>query len=168
MATKKSKTKSSSRSEKKDAISLLKGDHKIVQDLLQKLITSSGRQSKSLDTILSRVEQEMKGHTTVEEEIFYPAFKDCVRKKDDQKLYFEAREEHHVVDVVMEEFHEGVESKESLAAKCKLLKELIEHHIEEEERTMFPLAKKLMDKEMLRDLGERIEERKQEILSGVA
>ncbi len=48
----------------------------------------------------------MKTHATLEDEIFYPAYKEAVRKKEDQKLYFEAAEEHHVADVVMAEFQD--------------------------------------------------------------
>ncbi len=160
----KRKSESSSRNGKKDAISLLKGDHQVVRDLLQKLIGSASRPSKSAESLLSKVEQEVKTHSRLEEEIFYPAFKESVRKKDGQKLFFEAREEHHLVDVVMDEFHDA-EDNESFAAKCKVLKELVEQHIKEEERDMFPLAKKAMRPETLQDLGERIQQRKQEIMS---
>jgi hemerythrin superfamily protein len=151
-------------SSRKDAISLLKGDHKIVQDLLQKLVGTSSRPSKSRETILSKVEQEIKTHSRIEEEIFYPAFKESVRKKDEQKLFFEAKEEHHLVDVVLNEFQEA-QDNDAFAAKCKVLKELFTHHQKEEEREMFPMAKKSMGQKMLQELGERIEERKQEIMS---
>lgn len=170
MATRKTNGKrtSSSRNGKKDAISLLKADHKVVKDLLQKLMTSSERSSKELDSILSQVQREVKTHSMIEEEIFYPAFKDSLRKKDDQKLYFEAKEEHHVVDMVLDETGQPAENEEALAAKCKVLKELVVQHIKEEERDMFPVAKKVMDKELLQDLGLRMEERKEQIMSEIA
>lgn len=160
----KNRPMSISRGERKDAISLLKKDHQLVQDLLQKLESSSGRASRSRDELLSEIDQELKTHSLIEEEIFYPAFKKSVRKKDQQKLYFEAREEHHLVDMVLEEF-EDAEDNESFSAKCKVLKDLVEHHIEEEERQMFPLARKAMDLATLKDLGEKIEERREQIAS---
>lgn len=160
----KTRPMSTNRGERKDAISLLKKDHQLVQDLLQKLESSSGRASRSRDSLLSEIDQELKTHSLIEEEIFYPAFKESVTKKDQQKLYFEAKEEHHLVDVVLGEF-EDAEDNDSFSAKCKVLKDLVEHHIEEEEREMFPMAKKAMDLATLKDLGERMEERRQQIES---
>lgn len=156
---------SPSRNGKKDAISLLKGDHKQVLELLEKLV--SGRPSKSSEALLSKIGQELHTHSRIEEEIFYPAFKEVARKKDDQKLFFEAREEHPIVDVVLDEF-QGAENSEAFSAKCKLLKELVANHIKEEESEMFPLARKAMGAAMLRDLGEKLEERKLEIISQAA
>lgn len=164
MAKRNSKSNASRPNGPKDAIAFLKGDHKIVKDMLQKMISSSTRPSRSLENLISKIEQEVKAHSIIEEEIFYPAFKESARKKEEQKLYFEAREEHHVVDTFMDEFH-GTENNEVLAAKCKVFKELLEQHIKEEERDMFPLAKKVMNKEMLQDLGEKLEQRKTEIQS---
>ncbi len=150
---------------RKDAIAILKGDHKRVQDLLERLEGSSGRATKSRDSLLARVEQEVKTHSRLEEEIFYPAFKDAVRKKRDQQLFFEAAEEHHVVDVVMAELHDSPPDSEWFAAKCKVLKDLIEHHIREEEKEMFPVARKVLGSDGLQVLGERIEGRKQELMA---
>jgi hemerythrin-like domain-containing protein len=151
----------------KDAITLLKSDHKRVQDLLEKLEGASSRATKSRDSLLEKVEQEVKAHSMLEEEIFYPAFRDAVRKKDEKQLFFEATEEHHVVDVVLAEFHDDEPDQNSFAARCKVLKDLIGHHIREEEREMFPAAKKAFGEDDLYELGERMEERKQEIMAEV-
>jgi hemerythrin-like domain-containing protein len=165
MPTRRAAKPKSARSTPRDAISMLKNDHKRVQDLLEKLEGASSRGTKSRDSLLEQVEQEVKAHSMIEEEIFYPAFRDAVRKKDEKQLFFEATEEHHVVDVVMSEFHDGEPDQNSFAARCKVLKDLIEHHIEEEEREMFPAAKKVFGKDGLVELGERLEERKQEIMA---
>ena len=87
-----------------------------------------------------QIDRELKVHTQIEEEIFYPAYREASRKKDDQKLYYEALEEHHVVDLVLPEMNDG-ENNEELKAKAKVLKELVEHHAGEEEKEMFPRAK---------------------------
>ena len=142
-----------------DAIALLKQDHEKVRDLLGRLEKSSGERHGKL---LTQIEQELKVHTQIEEEIFYPAYRDAARKKSDQKLYFEAIEEHHVVDLVVPEASDG-ESTEELQAKAKVLKDLVEHHAGEEEKQMFPRARKLFDKEQLRDLGERMQMRKEQL-----
>jgi len=142
-----------------DAIALLKQDHEKVRGLLGQLEKSSGARH---DKLLAQVEQELKVHTQIEEEIFYPAYRDAVRKKEDKKLYFEAVEEHHVVDMVLPEASQGSQT-EVLQAKAKVLKELVEHHADEEEKTMFPRARKAIGREELRELGERMQQRKEEL-----
>lgn len=142
-----------------DAIALLKQDHEKVRGLLGQLENATGaRRSK----LLAQVEQELKVHTTIEEEIFYPAYRDAARKKEDKKLYFEALQEHHVVDLVMPEASDGA-TPEELKAKAKVLKDIVEHHAEEEEKEMFPRARKALERSELRELGERMQERKEEL-----
>ena len=153
MATKKRTTKKSAA--KGDAIALLKQDHEAVRGLLERASKSSGQRRSQ---VLAKIDKEVKIHSQIEEEIFYPAFRDAAAKKDDRKLYFEAVEEHRVVDLVMPDVENG--SDEQVAAHVKVLKELIEHHAEEEETSMFPKARKLFDRAELRELGERLQARK--------
>ena len=153
MAAKKKTTKTP------DAIALLKQDHEKVRELLGSLENATGARRTKL---LAQVEQELKVHTTIEEEIFYPAYREAARAKQDQTLYYEALEEHHVVDMVMPDMASG-ENAEELKAKAKVLKELVEHHADEEEKDMFPRAKKALDRDELRDLGERMQARKEEL-----
>jgi hemerythrin-like domain-containing protein len=116
---------------------------------------------------LSEIENEVKVHTTVEEEIFYPAFKEAVRSKSDKEIYFEAIEEHHVADLVMAEIKSTDTASEQFGAKAKVLKDLIEHHAVEEESEMFPKARKAMPPGKLVELGKRIQRRKQDLQSGL-
>ena len=142
----------------KDAISLLKQDHQKVRQLLKRL------ESDGTEELLNQVEQELKVHTQIEEEIFYPAFRDALKSETDEHLYYEALEEHHVVDLVLPEIKESSEGSEEFSAKAKVLKDLVEHHAEEEEAEMFPKARKLMDTTELRELGMRLQERKNELV----
>lgn len=84
----------------------------------------------------------MKVHTQIEEEIFYPAFQQSAQGEEEEQLYYEALEEHHVVDMVLPELKGTDEASEEFAAKAKVLKDLIEHHAKEEENEMFPKARK--------------------------
>jgi len=147
-----------------DAISLLKADHEKVRGLLSQLEKSTERSAAKRETLLAQLETEILVHTTIEEEIFYPAYREAVSKKEDRKLYQEAIEEHHVVDLVMPEVKEADPSSEIFAAKAKVLKELIEHHAEEEEKEMFKRAKKAFEAEELKELGERMLARKEELM----
>ena len=142
-----------------DAIALLKQDHEKVRTLLGQLENATGPRRQKL---LGQIETELKVHTTVEEEIFYPAYREAARKKEDKKLFFEAVQEHHVVDMVLPEMNDGA-SPEELKAKAKVLKDLVEHHAEEEEKQMFPRARKVMDKDELRSLGEMMQRRKEDL-----
>ena len=142
-----------------DAVTLLKQDHEKVRTLLGQLENATGPRRQKL---LGQIETELKIHTTIEEEIFYPAYREAARKKEDKKLFFEAVQEHHVVDMVMPEMNDGA-SPEELKAKAKVLKDLVEHHAEEEEKQMFPRAKKVMDKDELRSLGEMMLRRKEDL-----
>src|SRR6266850_2188848 len=149
-----------------DAIALLKEDHKNVKELLKRLEETSDRSTSQREKLLTQVENEVKVHTTIEEEVFYPAFKEAIRSKSDAHLYFEALEEHHVVDLVMSETKGTDTDSEEFAAKAKVLKDLIEHHAQEEETEMFPKARKAMGAARLRELGQEIEERKRQLTSG--
>lgn len=143
-----------------DAIALLKQDHEKVRTLLGSLEKATGSRRQKL---LAQIEQELKVHTTIEEEIFYPAFREAATRKDDQVMVYEAVQEHHMVDLALPEAGEG-ENNEDLKAKAKVVKELVEHHADEEEDDMFPRARKLLDREELRDLGERMAARKKELM----
>jgi hemerythrin superfamily protein len=147
-----------------DAIALLKEDHKKVKGLLEQLEkTSSGNRREQLS---SKIETELKIHTTIEEEIFYPAFREAATKKDDKELFFEAQEEHHVVKLVLPEVRSTPTDADEYQAKAKVLKELVLHHAKEEEKEMFPRARKLMSRDELSDLGGRMEARKRELKRG--
>jgi len=148
-----------------DAIALLKQDHKLVKDLLGQLAESTTRAVKKRAELLHEIQINLKAHTTIEEEIFYPAFK-AAGKKEEEKMYFEALEEHRAAeDLVLPDLLGTDPSTEQFSGRAKVLKELIEHHIEEEEAEMFKDAKKLLSKEELTALGAQMETRKAELLA---
>ena len=161
------RTSNHSNGRTKDAIALLMEDHKNVRQLLKRLEATTERSTDQREQLLSKIENEVKMHTTIEEEIFYPAYRDAVRTRDDKELYFEALEEHHVVDLVMPEIKSTEIDADEFGAKAKVLKDLIEYHAEEEEKQMFPKARKAMGAARLKQLGQEIEERKQELSTGL-
>src|SRR5256714_9878748 len=134
-----------------DAISLLTQDHRKVKRLLKDLDATTERASSRREALLKEIENEIKIHSKVEEEIFYPAYKDAVRKSDGH-FYYEALEEHHLVDIVLPEMKASDVESEKFGAKAKVLRDLIEHHAEEEETEMFPKARKAMGDEELRSV----------------
>jgi len=151
----------------KDAITLLKADHQKVRALLGDLTESSERATTKREELLAEIERELKIHATIEEQIFYPAFRDAAEKADDRKLYFEAVEEHHVVDTVLLELKGTEAGSEPFAAKAKVLEDLVEHHAREEEREMFPRARKLLGRGELARLGEELARAKASLTESV-
>ncbi len=143
-----------------DALKLLKQDHDEVKKMLSDLESTTERAEKTRTEGLATLKSELEVHEAIEEEIFYPALKEHLKTKD---LALEGYEEHHVVDMVMAEI-EGVEpSDETWMAKFTVMKENLEHHIEEEEGEMFPQAEKVFDDDELGELGDRVRARKDEL-----
>jgi hemerythrin-like domain-containing protein len=164
MATKKSsKSSKKAASRNPDAIALLKNDHEKVRGLFAQLEKSAMRGGPKVEKLVTQIESELKIHTTIEEEIFYPAFRDAVRSKDDKEMYYEAQEEHHVVKLVIPDVEGSQKSGPEFAAKAKVLKELVEHHADEEEKEMFKSARKAISRSDLQELGDRMAARKKEL-----
>lgn len=148
-----------------DAITLLKNDHDAVEKLLEELAQSTPRGVKKRTELLEKIRVELKAHTTIEEEIFYPAFKARGDQSDDDKMYFEALEEHRAAgDLVLPDLLATPVGNEKFSGRAKVLKELVTHHADEEEKEMFPRAKKLLDKATLASLGEKMAMRKAELV----
>ncbi len=146
-------------------MSLLKQDHQKVKALLSELSETTERGVAKRTALRQQIAQEILVHTTIEEEIFYPAFKAVAKKRENEKLFYEATEEHHAADTVLADLMNADPATLSFAGKAKVLKELIEHHAKEEEDDMFPLAKKLIPAEQLEALAVRMEERKAVLMS---
>lgn len=148
-----------------DAIALLKQDHVLVKELLSSLAETTTRAVKKRGELLQQIAVNLKAHTTIEEEIFYPAFKSA-GQKDEAKMYFEALEEHRAAeDLVLPDLLNTDPSTDQFSGRAKVLKELIEHHIEEEESEMFKDAKKLLSKGQLTELGQTMAARKEALLA---
>ncbi|HKS13651.1 MAG TPA: hemerythrin domain-containing protein [Pseudomonas sp.] len=140
-----------------NAIELLEADHERVKGILAQLSESTERGVKKRAELLAKLEVELTLHTKLEEEILYPAFKEA-GGKDQAIMYHEAKEEHRTVDtLVLPDLKNTDPSTVEFTGRVKVVKELLEHHIEEEEGEMFPQARKLLKKEALEALGEEME-----------
>ena len=140
-----------------DALSLLKADHDKVKKMLADGEQTTERAEKTRQELFDRLKAEMMLHERIEEEIFYPALKEHPKAKD---IVLEGFEEHHVVDEIMGELEATDVTDETWGAKFKVMKENIEHHIEEEEGEMFTQARQVFETDELAQLGERMAELK--------
>jgi hemerythrin superfamily protein len=148
-----------------NAIEMLKSDHHKVKELFRQYEAAGDRAYQKKKGIAEEVFTELEIHTTLEEELFYPAMK---RKtdQDGKDLVAEAMEEHHVVTTLMEEL-QGLDPKdERYDAKFKVLMDNVEHHIEEEEGEMFPEAEEVLG-DRLERLGTQMQERKQQLTAAL-
>jgi hypothetical protein len=143
-----------------DAIALLKADHDKVKRLLAELETTTERGVKTRQQLFSKIKAELTLHEVIEEEIFYPELKAHPKSED---TVLEAFEEHHVVDLLLGELEQLAVDDERWGAKALVMKENVEHHIDEEEGEMFRQARQAFDREELDDLGRRMAERKQAV-----
>lgn len=149
-----------------EATALLERDHATVKRLLKELKETTARGLKKRQALLAEIAQEIRIHARIEEELFYPAFHEAAETHDDEKKFFEAAEEHGLVDVILPKLEDTDPSSEVFGARAKVLYDLIEHHAEEEEEEMFPRARALIGAAKLRELGLRMEERKRELRGG--
>ena len=143
-----------------NAIDLLTQDHDSVKELLEQLESTDESSTSKREDLFKRIKSEMQTHEAIEEEIFYPALKEHSEAK---QVVLEGFEEHDVVDRLMGELTELPYDHERWGAKAKVMKENIEHHIEEEEGEMFEKARDIFEDEGLEDLGARMESRKREL-----
>lgn len=145
-----------------DAIALLKEDHRKVRGLLETLDTTNAPARRV--KLLSQIELELKVHTTIEEEIFYPAFRKRAEESEQKQMFFEAKEEHNLVDIMLPKVKAAKPESDEFAARAKVLKDLVLHHKKEEEKEMFKEAKEMFDKDELKSLGEQLQRRKRELM----
>lgn len=141
-----------------DALELLIADHNRVRGLFTRFKAAEGENDAEAVQLKSKIFEELEIHTTIEEEIFYPA----VTKLNDEihDLVTEGIEEHHVVDTLMAEVNLLTPADEEWAAKLKVLIENVEHHADEEEEELFPLVRKAMNGDARTDLGRQCEAKK--------
>lgn len=140
-----------------NAIELLVADHKRVKAILEQLSDSTERGVKKRTDLLAKLEMEITLHTQLEEEILYPAFKAAGSKEQDV-MYYEAKEEHRTVDsLVLPDLQATDPGTVEFSGRVKVVKELLEHHIEEEESEMFLQAQELLGDAKLEELGTQME-----------
>ncbi|MFL5736770.1 MAG: hemerythrin domain-containing protein [Actinomycetota bacterium] len=148
-----------------NAMDLLKQDHEKVKKLMEEIDSTTERGVKTREELFTKFKEEMSVHERIEEEIFYPRLTEQAKTKE---IALEGYEEHHVVDVVIGELDNVPYDDEHWAAKFTVMKENVEHHIEEEEGEMFKLAKQALDGDELEELGERMEAMKKELQAQAA
>ena len=140
-----------------DAFTLLKTDHKTVAGLMEKIDGTTERAIKTRDELFTQLKTELDIHAMIEETILYPVLEKVDPTHD---ITLEAYEEHRLVKQLLSELESEAKDSEEWTAKFTVLKENVEHHVEEEEGEMFKKARKALSEEEIKTLGARLEEAK--------
>jgi len=138
-----------------NAIEMLREDHRKVKKLFEEFEHTEEEQSK--EQIVEHTLRELEVHAALEEEIFYPAAEEQIGAKDSID---EAREEHHVVKLLIGELKKMRADDDRYNAKYTVLAESVKHHIEEEESELFPKLEGKLDAE---GVGAEMETRKEQL-----
>ncbi len=145
----------------RDAIALLKADHKKVSALFDEF--EKTRSTAKKKALVAQICQELTVHTTLEEEIFYPAVKAALK---DKELVPEANVEHASVKDLIAQVQDVEPDGEMYDARVKVMGEFVKHHVKEEQNEMFPKAAKTrLDMVQLRD---EMMARKEQLMGGLA
>jgi hemerythrin-like domain-containing protein len=142
-----------------DAVAMLTADHREVEQLFKQFEDLSDRAKASKKKLADQICNALILHTTLEEEIFYPAMREATKEAEDK--VDEAVVEHASAKDLIAQIQEMDPDDELYDAKVKVLSEQIDHHVEDEEKEMFPMAKK--SKMDLAALGQEMAARKQEL-----
>ena len=135
-----------------EATKLLKQQHDEVKELFKRF--ESAEEDSERQELFDEIADDFAAHCAIEEKIFYPAI---YVGKLKEKLQ-EAVEEHLGAKRVAADLLDLEPSDEQFDAKMKVLQELIEHHVEEEEGELFPLVRQNFAREELDALGEQMEQ----------
>lgn len=138
----------------------LKKDHKEVKDILEKLKTGSRTAEKTREKLFVQLKGELVPHLKAEESSFYQVLLDT---KNGRQHALEAKEEHDLTVMVCKQLEEIPAKEEIWDAKLKVLKDLVEHHIEEEEEEIFQLAQKEIEKDDFKQIMQNFHKEKERV-----
>jgi hypothetical protein len=140
-----------------NAFDILKEDHQKVSDLFEKLEPTTERAVKTREELFTKLKTELDIHAFIEETLLYPVLKEIEETRD---ITLEGIEEHRLVKQLLAELEQMPKGTEQWTAKMTVLKENVEHHVEEEEGEMFKQARSALTKEQIEQLTTRVQAEK--------
>jgi hemerythrin-like domain-containing protein len=143
-----------------DVCQLLRLDHQNVLELFEELQRTPARPEKARSDVYEELRRELLAHAQAEQEIFYAAL---LNRVPDRDLILEAFEEHGVVERMFKDIDACPVSDEKWLAKVSVLREIVEHHIEEEENELFKTAREVLSRAEAEAIAEEVEARKAEL-----
>ena len=132
-----------------DFFNALEKDHGTVRDIMKSLVGEEGASEAQKKELFTALKAELVPHMKGEETAFYPLL---VGEKGTHELGLEALEEHHVADLLLAELDGLGRSEDNWGAKMRVFREIVDHHIEEEEGPVFKAARKAIDADQMEEV----------------
>ena len=151
-----------SRSRPPEAIAMLIEDHQKVQKLFKTFERTEDQEQQ--EQLATQICNELTVHTQLEEQVFYPAAREAL-EEDEADLIEEATVEHQVAKELIEKIQQSRPHDEEYCALVTVLGEYVNHHIDEEQKELFPQLKKKRNEIDFDALGEEMMQKKQELMS---
>jgi hemerythrin superfamily protein len=134
-----------------DPIELLISQHREIDSLFEQMNEMNARAYRSKEKLAQIISQKLLLHTKIEEKIFYPRAKELM-----PDMVLESFEEHDMVKMGLKRLLATKGNDFSFKAKATVLKELIDHHVQEEEQEMFPQMREQIDEDDMKELGAKM------------
>lgn len=150
---------------KQDAIALIESDHQKMRRLFEDLLGTTEEEGDRRQTLLAELGVEYEAHSAFEEELFYPAVREAIGDgREADLMFFESLAAHAAIDLLMPDLEKTPVDTIEFAAKTKILRDVLEAHLVDEETRMLTRAREVCSTESLEELGAKIYEHKQETL----
>lgn len=143
---------------------LLKKDHSKVKSLFKEIKGKSKGEKRPIEDVFLEIEDELTMHIEGEEKVFYSALE---QDEGAREMILKSYEEHNLAKTMLKDMGSLSKDDERWSAKLSVLKEVVEHHIKEEEDEVFKLARKCLNKNQVQDIANRFEEEKKKVPAGV-
>jgi hemerythrin superfamily protein len=144
-----------------NAVDLLEKQHREVEELFEEFEGAGENAKKTRERLCRKITDQLAVHAEIEEKLFYPEAK----QENTEEILRESVEEHLAIKRILADLIENDVEDDQFDARMTVLKEQVEHHVEEEEKDLFPKVRKACSKDELEDLGRRMEEMAEELLS---
>lgn len=139
-----------------DVVDVLTSDHDRMRDMLTSLQEADGEEAR---TIMRQLRAALAVHTQAEEEIVYPAFRQCVAGDEGKEMFAQNLTEHSLVDVVLDQLGDVRSGTPEFRGRSAVLRDLVERHAETEEKEMFTTLRNECDDALLEELGDQVAKR---------
>lgn len=146
-----------------DVFERIKLDHDEARGLMTRICDTTNEAEAARDRLFQQLSLEIWAHHKVEEAVFYEALK----MKGEMSQAYEAQNEHHMINTMMDELATMPTDSEQWHMKFSAMTELLKHHLDEEEEDFFPMARKLFTKEEAGALGAMFDARKRATLTAI-
>ena len=145
-----------------NAIDLLGQQHREVEELFEEFESAGEKAKKTKERLCQELSNQLAMHAEIEEKLFYPESK----QDNTEEILRESVEEHLAMKRILADLMEIGAEDEQFDAKVSVLKEQVEHHVEEEEDHMLPKVRKAFPAEQLEELGLQMEARFADLMQG--